>query len=249
MPIEMMNNSADNFNLTTNNLTEYRIGLILKYVIYCYQQLLTDNKKYDYAERGKIPKEEYLRNGLVNDYLQKSYNKTYFKQNISDNPSAEITFHPEETMTYIDSEKNKRTDKIDIAVWENNLQSIWSNKTDNEIRFAIECKRINKHTDYSEYKKDIDKFITRKHETFRLPFEGQIAFLEKTEINHASVKDEINKLLNADNHNLVAELAFKKLEENIDYSYISKHTRNYQPVELFSIFHLFLDYSRIVISN
>ena len=91
----------------------------------------------------------------------------------------QITFHPEETMTFIDPETKKpSTDKIDIAVWENILQSFWSGKTDDEIRFAIECKRIEQLSDASNYTSDMEKFCKRNHVNTRLPFEGQIAFIE-----------------------------------------------------------------------
>jgi hypothetical protein len=244
-----MSGNADNFKTGIYKLTEFRIRLIIRYVVYCYLQILSDNRKYGYSDRGKIPKEEYLRNGLVNDYLQKSYNKAYFKYNISDNPSVDITFHPEETMTYIDLETNqKSTDKIDITIWENNLQSIWSDKTDNEIKFAIECKRIERLSDTAKYIADIKNFSNRNYTHTRLPFEGQIAFLEKPAISHISAKDEINRLLCMDEQNLLLKLTYTKIAEGVDYTYLSKHKRNYQPYEPFSIFHLLLDYSDIVIN-
>jgi len=156
--------NASSFKPDINKLTESRIQQIVKYVIYCYLQILSDKKRYNYSAKGKIPKEEFLRNGLVNDYLKKSYNKEYFRQNISDNPSVEITFHPEETMTYIDSETNEpSTDKIDIAISESDLQSIWSEKTDDEIKFAMECKRIEKLSDTINYISVIQKFSKQNY--------------------------------------------------------------------------------------
>ena len=135
-----MINSADNFKPTVNKLTEYRIRSVMKYIIYCYQKKVAEEKKYDFSKRGKIAKEDFLRNGLVNDYLSKTNNKTYYKNFISDNPHVEITFNPEETKTYIDSEtREERNDKIDISIYESGIQQIWSNKTNDEIKFVIEC--------------------------------------------------------------------------------------------------------------
>lgn len=242
--------SADNFKPSTTKLTEYRIELVIKYIIYCYQQTLVDGKRYDYSRRGKVAQEDYLRNGLINDYLSKSNNKTYFKDNISDNPFVEITFHPEETKTYIDSSsKEERNDKIDISIWESEIQKIWTSKTDNEIKFAIECKRINSFEDCKEYVKDIKKFTERHHTTFRLPFEGQIAFIENSDLSHNLILADINKKL--ENNSSILTLDYLKRHQisiSFDESYKSRHRKNFDTKELFSIYHLLFDYSKIILT-
>ena len=240
--------NADNFKTDINKLTEFRIILIIKYVIYCYLNILKDRKTYNYSKKGKIPKEEFLRNGLVNDYLMKSHNKEYFKYNISDIPSVEITFHPEEIMTYTDKQTNQNSvDKIDISIWESNLQSIWSEKTDNEIKFAIECKRIEKLSDANNYISDIEKFSNRDYLYTRLPFEGQIAFIENKDINHTTLRKEINERLKnykiIITNNLLNQII---LSDKFDGTYLSKHQRN-KGRQIFSIYHLFFDYSQIII--
>ena len=239
--------NASLFKSNINKLTEFRIRQIIQYVIYCYLQMLAEKKTYSYSERGKIPKEEFLRNGLVNDYLQKSYNKEFFKQHISDSPSVEISFHPEETMTYIDTETNKKSiDKIDIAIWENILQSIWSGKTDDEIKFAIECKRIEKLSDANNYIYDIEKFHKRKYIYTRLPFEGQIAFIENQNITHFILLKRVNDILQ--NHNSIITNSLLNsivLNDKFNGAYLSKHQRK-KSKQNFSIYHLFLNYSDIV---
>jgi len=240
--------NADNFKSDINKLTEFRIILIIKYVIYCYLKILEDKKTYNYSKKGKIPKEEFLRNGLVNDYLMKSHNKEYFKYNISDIPSVEITFHPEEIMTYTDKQTNQNSvDKIDISIWESNLQSIWSEKTDNEIKFAIECKRIEELSDANNYIFDIEKFCNRNYLYTRLPFEGQIAFIENKNINHATLCKEINERLK--NHKVIITNNILNriiLIDKFNGTYLSKHQRN-TGRQNFSIYHLFFDYSQIII--
>ena len=210
--------------------------------------MLTEYKKYHYSKRGKISQEGFLRNGLVNDYLQKSYNKEYFKQHISDNPSVDITFHPEETMTYIDSEGDlPSTDYIDISIWESDLQSIWSEKTEDEIKFAIECKRIENLSDTKKYVSDIDNFCNRHYVNTRLPFEGQIAFIENQSIDHSKLRDKINTTLQ--NHDSIVTNVFLDkivLNDKFDGTYLSKHQRNTSKRD-FSIYHLLLNYSNIVI--
>ena len=242
-------NNANTFKSNVEKVSEFRIQQIVRYIIYCYLQILADKKTYRYSERGKIPKEEFLRNGLVNDYLQKSDNKKYYKQYISDNPSAEITFHPEETMTYKDSENHTlSTDKIDISVWESGLQSIWSGKTDNEIRFAVECKRIKKLSDAPKYISDTENFCFRNYVNTRLPFEGQIAFIENKEISHRRLLENINEILK--NYEKIVTINFLEsiiLNEKFKGAYLSKHLREYSKLN-FSVYHLFFDYSSIVIN-
>ena len=245
-----MINSADNFKPNVNKLTEYRIRLVMQYVTYCYQQTLIDGKKYDYSKRGKIAQEDYLRNGLINDYLSKSSNKKYFKENISDNPFVEITFHPEETKTYIDSTTSEeRNDKIDISIWESKIQSLWSSETDDEIKFAVECKRINSYDDCKEYIKDIKKFTERPQTTFRLPIEGQIAFIENSSLNHNLIVEDINnKLQSYSSISTLDYLKHHQISDSFDGSYKSKHRKNFNKKEAFKIYHLLLDYSSIVMN-
>ena len=241
--------NANKFKSDINKLTEFRIRQIVRYVVYCYLQILSDKKTYNYSEKGKIPKEGFLRNGLVNDYLQKSYNKEYFKKYLSDNPSVEITFHPEEEMTYIiDSETNQPCiDKIDIAIWESSLQSIWSEKTDDEIRFAMECKRIEKLSDVNNYILDIEKFSNRNYLYTRLPFEGQMAFIENQKITHITLKDKINDVLKK-HDSIITDIFLtpKVLNKKFDGTYMSKHKRNTSN-QFFLIYHLLFNYSNIVV--
>src|SRR5690554_4218170 len=243
-----MINSADNFKPNVNKLTEYRIQSVMKYIVYCYQKTLSDKKKYDYSKRGSIAQEDYLRNGLVNDYLSKTYNKKYFKEHISDNPLVEITFHPEETKTYIDiTTKKERNDKIDISIYESLIQEIWSEKTDDEIKFAVECKRINSLDDCKEYIKDIKKFTERPQTTFRLPLEGQIAFIENSLLVHNLVADDINKKLKANTSILTLDcLKQHTISDSFICSYKSRHRKKFSN-DNFKIYHLLLDYSSIVV--
>lgn len=245
-----MINSADNFKKNVNKLTEYRIRSVMKYIIYCYQKTLADNKKYDYSKRGKIAQEDYIRNGLINDYLSKSYNKKYFKENISDNPLVEITFHPEETKTYIDSVTNEeRNDKIDISIYESGIQELWSKKTDDEIKFAIECKRINSYDDCKEYIKDIKKFTERPQTTFRLPIEGQIAFIENSSLSHDLIAEDINKKLKSHSSIFTLDcLQSNELSNSFPGTYKSKHRKKFNNKEFFRIYHLLFDYSNIVLN-
>jgi hypothetical protein len=243
-------NNASKFKSDINKLTEFRIRQIVQYVIYCYLKILDDKITYNYSEKGKISKEDFLKYGLVNDYLQKRDNKRYFIEHISDNPSVDvdISFHPEETMIYNDNGTDKKTvDKIDIAVHEDGLQSIWSEKTEDEIRFAIECKRIEKLSDTDNYISDIENFSIREYEKTRLPFEGQIAFIENKSINYVTLKNKINEILK--NHHSIITDSFLNpivLDDKFDGTYLSKHQRTVSR-HRFSIYHLLFNYSNIVV--
>jgi len=228
-------------------LTESRFKQIAIYIIYCYQKMVSENKKYSYARRGKIPKEELLKNGLVNDYLQKSPNKDYFKRFISDSQSVEITFVTEESMIYADINPNEfRTDKIDITIHVNDLQSAWSNETDDQVKFAIECKRICVLSDANKYLIDTENFCNREFKHTRLPIEGQIAFIENASISNTMLQDDLNTLLV--NHKIIKTkmmLTQEKLKDTFDGTYLSKHYRSFNDSE-FAIYHIFLDYSCII---
>jgi hypothetical protein len=208
--------------------------------------MLKDGQKYDFSKRGKLQQEDYLRNGLVDDYLSKRQNKEYYKNFISDNPAVEIYFQKEENHTHrVNGEL--ADDYIDISIKETELSNALSGETDDEIKFAVECKRIKEAKDYNEYVKDIGKFVNRPFTTHRLQYEGQIAFVEDANLNHTHVSEAINTRLRSSSViDTIQYLSLFKFHESFDGSYLSAHKRNYYNKSVFSIFHLLLDYSKIV---
>lgn len=240
-------NSAHNFKPTVNRLTEFRVNLVVKYIVHCYLLMIEEGKKYNFSQRGKLQKEDYLRNGLVDDYLSKKPYKDYYKQFISDNSNVEIYFNKEENQIYqIDGINSD--DYIDISVKETKLSEVLSETTEDEIKLAFECKRIKVPQDRTEYIKDIHKFANRPFTTYRLPFEGQIAFIENPLYTHQTVSFEINKKLQVDTEvKTVKLLKNKAIHSDFDGTYHSIHKRNYHNKEDFSIYHLMLDYSKIII--
>jgi hypothetical protein len=238
--------SADKFKPNVNKLTELRIGLVMKYVIHCYLKMLADKRKYDFSQKGSVSQENFLRNGLVWDYLSKRPNKDYYKNHISDSPAVEIYFSPEENQVY-QNNATLANDFIDISVKETRLSDMLSGETDDEIKFAIECKRIKAIGDCGEYVGDIQKFVQRPFTTYHLPFEGQIAFIESNKLNHAIVSDGINtNLKGCSTISTTKYLTELKLHDRFVGSYLSRHKRNYRKKQEFLIFHLLLDYSEII---
>jgi hypothetical protein len=242
-------NQAQKFKPNQNNLTEFRVKLVMRYLLYCYSRMVDDKKTYNYSKKGKLKQEDFLRNGLVDDYLMQKENKNYYKTQISDNPNSEIWFSKEENQVY-DASGELSDDYIDISIKENKLSEILSNETNDEIKFAVECKRISNKGDCKEYIGDIQKFADRSYTTFRLPYEGQIGFIEDDKLTHVLVSKELNAVLKVSKTIKTSKfLASMSLDDSLDCSYSSTHERNHKLNTSFSIFHVLLDYSGIVVKS
>jgi len=229
-----------------NAIAEKRIKIILWYVVECYLLTLKNNKQYSKTwvqNNTSLKFENYLRNRLVEDYLEA--NKDLLKQKTL--TLNNIDFSCETEKEYIDAQDNKlKPDKIDIHINKLGLQNEWK-KQDKNVYFAIECKRIEKLSDASDYISDIKKFCTRYHIKTRLPFEGQIAFIENQNIHHVTLHNKINEILKNQNSIITDYLLNSTvLNDKFDGSYLSKHQRK-AIKQNFSIYHLFFNYSNIVI--
>jgi len=242
----MVNNA---FRFTRNrsdvlSITNQRIKRILWYIIECYLIFINDNKTYSLKElksNSKIKPEEYFRTKFVDEYLRRNKHLLQIFQ------MEDVFFGKEESEFYKDNFKIEQEDFIDIYIRDSGLQSYWGNKE--EIYFAIECKRIKQLSDARDYLSDIEKFCNRSHINTRLPFEGQIAFIENPKLTQTTIIDKINsillsnKLIRTDSY-LVATEIHKKL----NCAFHSIHKKNFSPNQQFAIYHLMLDYSGIVIS-
>jgi hypothetical protein len=231
-------------------LIEERIKIILWYVIECYLLTLKNNEKYSKTwvkSKTTIKFEDYLKIRLVEDYLNE--NKDLLKQKT---PALNtIDFAYETNKEYIDLQNNKiKLDKIDIYVNKIGLQKEWQGN--GEPYFAIECKRIEEFRDVDKkdygYISDIQKFCKRSHIKTRLPFEGQIAFIENPSITHIQLKDKINEKL-ANEQFTITQSALNQIiiNYNFDATYLSQHQHN-SSRQNFSIYHLLFDYSNIVVN-
>lgn len=232
-----------------HSITESRIKNIVWYIGECYVLLLQDNQKYSKQEvkdKSTIPFEDFLRFRLVEDYLVKYKHLLKAKTSQLD----EINFTPETQKEYIDKKDGKyKPDKIDIFINRIGLNKTWE-LPDEKIYFAIECKRIKDlGNSIAQYISDIIKFTNREYGELRLPFEGQLGFIESNSITHSDIKDNINAKLNK-KKGLVTDIPLTSysLNENISSIYISKHKRNIGNKGQFSIFHLLLDYSTIIVN-
>ena len=139
----------------------------------------------------------------------------------------------------------QKPDKIDVFINKLGVNRIW-NENDENIYFAIECKRIKQLSDTSRYIEDIEKFSNRNYLSLRLPFEGQLAFVEAKDITHNDISTNINKKLETIAYIITETPLFEyPLHEKVSGIYKSAHKKN-ATKEIFSIYHLILDYSKIV---
>lgn len=237
-----MINNADNFKKGSNRVIESHVRKIMSYVIDCYYLTIKDGKKYDYLKRGKIKNENFLRNGLVEDYMRKN---THL---INNGVNEYIIINKEATEPYQDSKcLENHDDPIDIKI---EYSPIKNDLKDYSVYFAIECKRITKNSDANGYVGDTVKFSERIYKEKRLPFEGQIGFIENPKISHSSICPIVNKKLKSlKNLTTIKELEATKFKFDFEGSYRSLHEKSNIGKDKFSVFHLFFNYSNIVINN
>ena len=242
---------ATNFRTKEERLTQKRVEMVLRYVIYCYQKMISQGKTYkksDFYNQAKtrLNLEEGLSEKLVSDYLGIWDNIAHYKKNISDKTDVEIYFNLESKQSYCENDTIK-DDFIDIKVQETGISNIWGKVgVQEQIHLALECKVI--ENGYSEYVSDIQKMCNRHYNTVRLDFECQIAFITNPKYSHNSVKVGINKNLFVNKSISTNQpLDLFKLSSTFDASYLSKHIRNHSE-HPFAIYHLLFDYSCIVLN-
>jgi len=237
----MKKSNALNFKSRKNSidLTQKRIHQILICVIKSYDQISSRGVVFDYSKRGKIKHEDFLRNRLVDDYLEKEL-QLINSETVDYNVNKEVS---EEYKSLVDNQLHNDPIDIHISILEKSSQITWSGIS--KTYFAIECKRLNNTV--SEYVADIQKFTERKYIKSRLPYEGQIGFIENEDWNYVHVKDLINENLSR-NRNIKTINNLNSSSLDFDASYLSKHVRSHNK-QSFDIYHLLLDYSKIVINK
>ncbi|WP_316786425.1 hypothetical protein [Pedobacter frigiditerrae] len=241
--------NASNFIQHRKNIfsvTDKRIKTILWYIIECNNLFLKNtinpySKKW-VATNTTISFEDYLKFELIDNYLVKNKHLLNGRLSVLEN----INFSAETQKRYIDSDGKQKPDKIDIYINKIGLQKEW-NENDENIYFAVECKRIKILSDTKNYILDISKFCSRNHSNLRLPFEGQIGFIENSKLNHLHISGEINnELKKGSTINTTSPLKSIDLHSNFDGGYSSSHKKSFDNYDIFSIYHLLFDYSAVV---
>jgi hypothetical protein len=226
-------------------LTNSRIKLVLSYVIECYRLFINDNVIYSQSwvkENTTLKVEDFLKFEFLEKYLIP--NKKLF--NLMGTDLEDLNFSAETQKRFIDKDGKQKPNKIDIFINRLGLQNAW-NEPDENVYFAIECKRISKTPDIKQYIKDIEKFCNRNHTNLRLPIEGQIGFIENSKFPQSMVVDEINIQLKRSKGIVTSSFLTQiDLHSKIKCSYESQHNKNFTKKEHFSIYHLMFDYSMVV---
>ncbi len=243
--------NATNFRTKEERLTQKRVEMVLRYVIYCYQKMISEGRTYKKSDfwnqaKTRLNLEEGLSEKLVNDYLGIWDNKEYYKRNISDKLDVEIYFNLEPKQSYSHNETLK-DDFIDIKVQETGISNIWGEVgVQQQIHLALECKVIEKG--FGEYVSDIQKMCDRPYNTPRLDFEGQIAFITNSKYSHTSVRNGVNRNLSENNDISTSKLLDSiELLPNFNSSYLSKHFRSHNK-RCFDIYHLMFNYNKILLN-
>ncbi|WP_159800381.1 hypothetical protein [Flavobacterium sp. MK4S-17] len=239
-----MGSEADKFiknRLSRTAMIDSRIKKLLAYIIDCYNKTVEDGKQYDYSKRGKISQENFLRNGLVNDYLRCNLNS------LNSGTEYYTVINKESNETYTSAiDGLTHDDPIDIHIVDKALQASWN--TDKQIYYALECKRISQLSDSASYIGDIKKSTERDYKGMRLPYEGQIAFIENSKLTHIKIAEDINKKLSTHTSIITNKpLEAVQISNSFNGSYISVHNKIFGDNANFTIHHLLFDYSAIVI--
>ncbi len=161
---------------------------------------------------------------------------------IAENGTDRFTVNKEVSEEYRSSiDNNLHNDPIDIHIVDKAQKNSWGEIT--KPYFAIECKRIK--SGITEYIKDTQKFTERNYQKLRLPFEGQLGFIENHCLTHSKIQDQINKKLSS--HNIIETIALLEhypIKDKFEGSFFSEHLKNNK--SHFTIFHLFFNYSQII---
>lgn len=245
--------SAETFVVNNFGSFNYTFKTCLELIIYGYLRLKNEGKKVSRSdllkemmslrnkkegEKASLDLEDYLRNVLVNDYIEP--NRSAFGL-------ESFKFHCGVEELY----KNIRTGILDIKVCSSGL--------DDDVYYIFECKRLNKKIIYNYIHEGVTRFITDKkyYPDADTSFSGMISFLESEDTDKIlNVKDVYNELYTYLNKyeneiNLLNNIESVHLESDyievseFPYLYHSNHKRNNKPNIL--IYHLILDYNDIVV--
>jgi hypothetical protein len=252
-------NKVDNFVAQDEQPMKYtrRFIKILEYILFCYELQLADKQQYSQKECEQNTSygnrfEEYLTEHLVS-YLQNN------KQAL-DFGNDEIDFEVRDDLknSYRKDGKIKHQ-FIDIAflgfLTKTERLTDFEGLTREQLYFGFEAKRVNKMnfvtqkaaSNIPEYIEEVGKFLENRDYQHRFLYEGMIGYIEQIPKNIdkiiADVSNALNKATTTQN--------LKKFDlpnSNFEYCHLSKHTKNDENKTNKEIYHLFLNYSTMVVA-
>jgi hypothetical protein len=225
---------------------------VLEYVVFCYKCLRRNNaeKQVCYSKsycrnHTSFFFEDWLKVRLIEDYLQQL--RSYFHYS----GIKDIRFESETEKIYKDGTGKIKKDKIDIYITNLGLQRYWANAdiVEEDLYFTIECKRLrdtSKNAEESGYLSDIRKFVEREYK-FRFPFTGMVGFVEKGSMPIEDIINDINKRLQKSSTIHTTQELTPFEVKDFQYCRLSKHRNIFLLNRSIEVYHLFLDYSRIII--
>ncbi len=212
---------------------------VTEYIIFCYLLIIKDNLKISSTEilQTNIKPENYYRNVLLYDYLQKNKSLARFKV------ISNLHFLAETEVLYRNV-NNLSAGKIDIFV--TNLgKKLLNGKPSEQVFFNFECKRLNNNLLNNLYVEEgIYRYLKRNYRN-HFPFIGLIAFVENGNI--IDIINDINNKLSLDRYSSIKNISylnFHKLVKNFDNSYISRH-KNTLGIN-FNYYHIFFDFQNVL---
>jgi len=227
------------------SIVKHNIEEIIQYIIDSYLYMLSQKPKISLSEIKETTTykfEDYLSGKLVDEYLI-----TRKGEHFSELLLSQLIFTKQSSENYIDhSSKLSQPDLIDIYITNLQLDKYLSSSP--QPYFAIECKRIRNSGSFDDYLSDIKKFTNREYSRARLLYEGQIAFIENPNYPPNFVVEKLNEKLQTNQSiSTIQTLSSKVIHEGFDGSYYSKHLKNFGEKNVFGIYHLMFDYTKIVV--
>lgn len=232
------------------NYYENTYKRVLKLVVHSYQLIsaneiiqyteITDKRGYktDYIVCGdaKEKPEEYIRNLFLSEkYLwNRKLKQQYRLKRLSFEPETAEIDENNITLGYHDIKVSGLTNEF--------------YETEKDLYFSIECKRLNKAgQDVEKYvNQGIKRFVMSQYSK-KMPLAGMIAFIE--EGNPLVYKEEINlKLEKSKEIKTKRYLEFLSLDNQFDFSYLSKHVRQNSDFKTISLYHLFFEIGHIILN-
>jgi len=203
---------------------------VLSLLMRCYNEIRTNEIPKSYEKGFEL--ENHLRNVLVKKYLRiykEKFGISYLGFEIE---SGEIDLN------------HITVGFIDIKV--TNAGLINSMECDEDIYYAIECKRLNKYsqkiTGYVE--EGIYRFVDGKYSS-KMPLACMIGFIEKNDPN--IIVNKINIKLKDDTSIVtIQELNKYHIQDDFENSYLSKHERK-NLEDIIDIYHLMFDYTSLIL--
>ncbi len=213
---------------------------VIRLIVFCYRKIL-ESESYDLEkinEKKSVKPEDYLKYRLV-EYLKR--NKSFFPR------ISHLIFKGEVGEYCIENDRESFNDitilNIDLGLLEKRDERF----TSEDYYFSFECKRLRYLGKNQLYIREGIKRYVENSYAKAMPIAGMIGFVEAGDIQ--GIKDDINRRLGEFNEKgeltTTRLLEFSKVEADFEYSYSSEHERVHNT--RIHLYHLFLDYSPIIL--